>query len=193
MLTPARFCSPEILLASFLFEADPPAHTPAGDIYLVCGPSGCGKTSWLLDLHAAAREAGLLTAGLLSPPRFANTQKTGIDLLDAASGFSLPLATRCAPDEQEPDEMPPLGWVFDEQAFAWGNQVLRRSPACDLFFLDELGPLEWDYGCGLVQGFAAIERRAYRAAFISVRPSLLEKARTLWPLAQILKETHDAA
>lgn len=83
--------------------------------------------------------------------------------------------------------MPPLGWDIDEQALVWGNLVLRRSPACDLFFLDELGPLEWNYGCDLDQGFAAVERREYRAAFISVRPSLLEKARARWPLAQILE------
>jgi len=129
-----------------------------------------------------------VTGGLLSPPVFQNGQKTAIDLLDAGTGARVRLATRREqpplPEAGGPDA---LGWVFDPAAMTWGNQVLGHSTACDLFFLDELGPLEWLYGQGLMQGFAALENAQYRAAVISVRPSLLPHASARWPQARLLE------
>lgn len=183
MITTACLSSPEVLLASLFFE-----NQPRRELYLVCAPSGAGKTTWLLELYSLARQQGRTTGGLLSPPVYADGQKMAIDLLDAASGRRMRLAARreqeCGAETGGPDA---LGWVFDPAAIQWGNRVLSRTAACDLFFLDELGPLEWLYGQGLVQGFAALERGSYRAAFVSVRPSLLEQAAARWPRANVLE------
>ena len=183
MLTTAFLRSPDILLASFFIED----HAVDG-LHLLCAPSGAGKTTWLLELYRLAQEAGLATGGLLSPPVFQNGQKTAIDLLDASTGARVCLAAhREQPPLSEVNGPDTLGWVFDPAAITWGNQVLGHSTACDLFFLDEMGPLEWLYGQGLVQGFAALDNGGYRVAIVSVRPSLLPHASARWPQARLLE------
>lgn len=183
MITTACLSSPDVLLASLFFE-----NQPAPVLHLVCAPSGAGKTTWLLELLASAHQAGLTTGGLLSPPVYAGDQKIAIDLLDAASGRRVRLAARRERDCQTETGGPgALGWDFDPAAMDWGNRVLSAAAACDLFFLDELGPLEWLYGQGLLQGFAAVERGFYRAAFVSLRPSLLAQAVARWPRAHVLE------
>ena len=184
MLKPADLRSPEVLLASFLV-----LHRRAREIYLLCGPSGSGKTTWLLEMLPAAKQAGLHNGGLLSPPVFEHDHKTAIDLLDAASGERRRLAPRRPPDSAPPPGEPPLGWIFEPDCLAWGNQVLQSLSDCDLLFLDELGPLEWLHNQGLEGALPVLERCAYRAALIIIRPGLLPLARQRWPQAQLLEFT----
>lgn len=184
MLKPASLRSPEVLLASFRVL---PRRARA--IYMLCGSSGSGKTTWLLELLRAARAAGLQCGGLFSPPVFEDNQKTAIDLLDAASGECRRLAHRRPADSPPPAGAPALGWVFEPDTLAWGNQVLQAQQDTDLLFVDELGPLEWQHNQGLESAFTAVENGHYRAALITIRPGLLPYARLRWPQAHLLETT----
>ncbi len=170
--------APEELVAAW-------AEFPEGTLALVTGGRGAGKTRWCEALARAERDAGLAVAGLVSPPVLVGGEKTGIDLLDVASGERRRLAERARADLPGTGG---LGWHFDPEALAFGNALLARIGACDLLFVDELGPLEFGRGSGLTAAFALLDSRRYRLAVVVVRPALVDAARARWPGAALVWE-----
>lgn len=162
---------PQALVAS-LRDAEEPR------LVLLTGGRGSGKTRWCLALRDVAESSGLVVAGVISPPVYADGGKVAIDVLDAATGARRRLAIRPAPDEAGTAG---LGWRFDAAALAWGDALLDNAPACDLLCVDELGPLEFRGVGGFRSGFAAIEARRYRLAVVVVRPELCDAAIARWP------------
>ena len=59
----------------------------------------------------------------------------------------------------------------------------------DVIIIDELGPLEFEKGLGLIEGLRLIDEKRFQAVFVVVRPNLLETARTRWPEAKIVDVT----
>ncbi len=156
-----------------------------GTLALLTGGRGAGKTRWCEALVRAGREAGLAVGGLVSPPVLAGGGKTGIDLLDAASGERRRLAERARADLPGTEG---LGWRFDPEALAFGNALLARIGDCDLLLVDELGPLEFARGSGFTSAFALLDARRYRFAVVVVRPALVTAARARWPGAALVWE-----
>jgi nucleoside-triphosphatase THEP1 len=180
------FCSPEDLLASLLYqkEDDP-------QLVLLTGPRGTGKTSCCLDLVAQAQTHKLIVGGLVSPPVFANGRKIAIDLLDVASGVRRRLAyhRRHSMDNQAATltGVATDDWQFDPQVLDWGNGTLERLGDCDLFILDEVGPLEFLHHQGLQTGLLRIDARQYPRMVVVVRSILIPVAKVRWPWAQVLQ------
>lgn len=154
------------------------AAFPEGTLALLTGGRGAGKTRWCEALARAGRDAGPSVAGLVSPPVLAGGEKTGIDILDVASGERRRLAERARADLPGTEG---LGWRFDPEALAFGNTLLARVGDCDLLLVDELGPLEFGRGSGLTVAFALLDARRYRLAVVVVRPALVAAARARWP------------
>jgi nucleoside-triphosphatase THEP1 len=152
------------------------ADTPR--LTLLTGRRGAGKTHWCLAVWEAARRARLGVAGVISPPVYAAGAKIAIDVLDAATGARRRLAERLPPGLEGTAG---LGWRFDPAALAWGDALLKNIPACDLLFVDELGPLEFHGQGGFSHGFSAIAARRYRLALVVVRPELIAAALSNWP------------
>lgn len=180
-----RFRSPESLLASlFSQKEDAPNHI------LLTGPRAAGKTAWCLELAALARDRRVSLTGLVSPPVFENGQKSGIDLQDLASGERRRLANHRRIRAQERVDIGTFpstdDWQFDPDVLTWGNGILERLSECDLFILDEVGPLEFDRGQGLQAGLQQIDARCYRLSVVVVRPALIPRALERWPWAKIL-------
>jgi nucleoside-triphosphatase len=166
-----RPSSPEGLVAGWSAYAN-------GTLALLTGGRGAGKTRWCEALARAGRDAGLAVAGLVSPPVLADGEKTGIDLLDVASGERRRLAERARADLPGTAG---LGWHFDPEALVLGNALLARVEPCDLLLVDELGPLEFGRGSGFAAAFALLDERRYRLAVVVVRPTLVAAARARWP------------
>lgn len=148
---------------------------------LLSAPSGAGKTAFCAALVEQARCAGWEVAGILSPPFFEKGAKAAILAQDLRSGETRPLAIASPP----PPELHwplaefylPLGnWLFSPAALAWGDEVLRQALPCDLFIVDELGPLELMESQGWMSALAALHSRKYRLGLVVVRPELLERA-----------------
>jgi len=154
-------------------------------LLLLSGGRGSGKTRWCLAVREAAGRIGLQTAGVVSPPVYANGAKFAIDAMDAASGERRRLAVRPPPHEAGTAG---LGWRFDAAALAWGDAVLQNDGGCDLLLVDELGPLEFRGQGGFSHGFAAVEARRYRLAIAVVRPDLLAAAVARWPWASCISD-----
>ncbi|MFO7545659.1 MAG: nucleoside-triphosphatase, partial [Trueperaceae bacterium] len=128
---------------------------------------------------------GWRVAGVLSPAVLQDGHKVAIDLVDLTSGTTRQLAASRRGDRAgETTER----WRFDAAALTWGNEVLRSAAGSpfDVLMVDELGPLEFQRGSGLLAGLDAIDGLARGVAIVVVRPSLLEAATERWPDALVV-------
>ena len=150
---------------------------------LVTGSHGSGKTSWCLAVVRRAYAAGLRLGGLVSPSVFKNGRKVGLELLDLATGERRLLACRRG---NAFGDLWTTNWQLVAETLEWGNSVLERLRVCDLFLLDEIGPLEFDHGVGFVAGLDWISLRKNIPTMVTVRPSLVPIARLRWPWATVL-------
>lgn len=180
-------CSPAVLLAS-LFSREEEQH----HLILLSGESGAGKTRWCLELIEYAKAQKIPVAGLVSPPVFEGNRKIGIDLVDLTSGKRRRLAVLRKEGALFSNKGPQTeDWQFDEEAIDWGNQVLDRlsndlEGEPQLLILDELGPLEFLHGKGLLNALRLIDQRHYTLACVVVRPGLLPMAQQRWAWGQII-------
>jgi energy-coupling factor transporter ATP-binding protein EcfA2 len=169
------FTSPDLLLASFFSGENP------NSIVLITGPSGSGKTSLCARMVGLAKDAGLSVGGLLCPAVFEGGEKVSIDQLDITSGERRRLGVRA----KDTDDRTVGCWQMDESVIAWGNEILAELKGKDVILIDELGPLEFEGGCGYQSAFPLLEEGNYRTAFVVVRSALLPLAKSRWPQAEI--------
>jgi nucleoside-triphosphatase THEP1 len=156
-----------------------------GTLTLITGEIESGKTRFCRQFSEALKELGWDTAGILSPAVFNKGVKTAIDGLDLRSGKRVRIA------ELNTADAPQMGphtkrWRFSTDALEWCNEILKASVPCDFLVIDELGPLEFERGQGLLAAFEAVDSRKFKACLVVVRPSLVEKARRRWPEADVI-------
>lgn len=155
-------------------------------LYLLSAPSGAGKTAFCAALAEQARAAGWDVAGVLCPPVFENGVKTGILAQNLRTRATRPLAISNAQLPISNYQLPLGQWLFSPSALAWGNEIFASSLPCDLFIVDELGPLELIRGEGWTNALEALRQAKYKIGIAVVRPGLLETAQKLFPRAQAL-------
>ena len=160
-----------------------------GNIVILCGDSGSGKTTLLLKLIEQLKKNKLIKKGILSPAVFEDARKTGINLLNVYTGEECSFAK---PNDSGEGVLATRGWRMDPKAVECAKATLKLATPCDILFVDELGPLEFDRREGLIEGFSALDSRAYQLALVTIRPTLLDKARALWPDAKVLVVTRDS-
>ena len=149
-----------------------PSPYRRGTVILVSGERGAGKTAALLHVRQAALGAGLTTGGFLSVARFAEGEKVGIDVMGAATGALHPLA-----EVGEGGTVRTGCYRFHLAGIAAGLRFARAGQGADVFFADELGPLELERGEGWADVLPLIAARGFGVAFVVVRPSLLAAVR----------------
>ena len=154
-----------------------------GTIHLLTGEIQSGKTSLCLEVMEIARKAGVRLGGVISPGVFVSGEKTAIDLLDIRSGERRRLAD--GPGGRS-SELSTKRWAFLPDTVTWGNQVLKKAVPCELLLIDELGPLEFHHGEGLVTGFSTVGAGDYWAGLLVIRPSLLDEALSRWNVGRII-------
>ncbi len=176
-LPPAALDWPDSPLAQALADGAGP------HLFLITGLSGAGKTTWCGEVVQRARARGLRVAGLWSPAVLADGRKIGIDMVDLHTLERRRLANLRG---KEATAVSTIQWAFDEAVIAWGNAVLAHLPESDLLVIDELGPLEFMRGEGLLAGLQVIDNGRYRVACVVIRPSLLPEAQARWPHAHII-------
>lgn len=170
--------SPGSILASFI---SPNENKPG--LALVTGEKGFGKTRWCMDLVEHARTLDLKLCGLISPAIFEGDQKVGIDLLNLNTGERRRLAYRTGDTE---GDLRTSDWQMVAETLDWGNSILASIDSCDLFILDEVGPLEFQHGIGLIAGLNILDSCKNFPAVVVIRPSLLFIAHKRWPWAQLI-------
>ncbi len=160
-----------------------PDHGAQGVVILVSGERRAGKTRVLQAVRTAALDAGLSVGGFLSVARIVGGVKVGIDLLDVATGSIIPLATRRDERRDTGGIISTGHYTFDPTALERGLDYARTGKAADVFFVDELGPLEFRQGLGWAGVIPLIRARTFGVAFVVVRPELVGVAQEQMALA----------
>lgn len=158
-------------------------NTEAPQLILVTGLSGVGKTTWCQRLITSAKQQGLNVQGILSPGIYADEKKIGIAAQNIATGETHPLAKLRKEGRQA---LSTPRWTFDQEVLSWADGVLSKISDSNLLIIDELGPLEFLRGEGLMAGMARIDSGNYQVAVVVVRSSLLPKAIQRWPSAEVI-------
>ena len=158
------------------------------ELYLLTAARGAGKTTFCRALADQARAAGWDVAGLLSPAVFENGIKTGILAQNLRTNETRPLAISSSTSHSPLSTFHlSLGnWLFDPSIFTWGNQILETCLPCDLFIVDELGPLELIRAEGWVNALETLRQPTYRVGVVVIRPELVEAACQALPVRNIL-------
>lgn len=154
----------------------PPPRETRGTVILISGDRRVGKTTVLLSVRESAIRAGQRVGGFLSVARFEAGAKVGIDLMDATTGRTMPLATIDKVSGGE-DDMRTGCYTFDPDALAAGLRYAEAGRGADVFFVDELGPLELQRGAGWIAVIDMIRARDFGVALVTIRPELLDHAR----------------
>ena len=168
-----------------------------GRMVLLSGPSGSGKTRACEALIAQARTREMRLGGLLSPATFVGHEKMGIDLLNLVTSERRRLARKvmgapvgafhdALPGAHREDRLFVGEWEMDQATLEWGNTCLGSLDSTDLLVIDELGPLEFVHGVGLIGAFELLDKGHYRLAAVTVRPALVSKAKSRWPHAKVM-------
>jgi nucleoside-triphosphatase THEP1 len=159
-------------------------------LYLITGPIGSGKTTWCTEIASRAKAIHLKPGGLISPARFEDGDKVGIDLLNVATDERRHLASL---HPEEPCGIIVGGWCFDAATLAWCNQILRSLDEHNPIFLDELGPLEFERRIGFFEGLKLLDDNRYQLAFVVIRPGLIDLACKRWSVSKVIDVTTTAA
>ena len=163
---------------------------------IVTGEVGSGKTQTCAAATARLRDLGWEVAGVLSLGVWDGDKKVAIDALDVRSGDMRRLADHASENHCTQGPATP-GWRFHAETIAWCNSLLSAAADCDLLVVDELGPLEFESGEGLIQGMRSLDDGRFRLGLVVVRPRLVHAAQARWPTATVLQlhepaETHPA-
>jgi nucleoside-triphosphatase len=151
--------------------------------WIISGPSGSGKSTWCGELARRARERGLNPQGVVSPCRFENQRKAGIDIVDLATDERRRLASARV---SESNGLMTDDWCFETSALEWANGILSQIEHAPMVILDELGPLEFTRGVGLVEGLGLLDRRSTGTTVVVIRPKHLHQALARWPESAVV-------
>jgi nucleoside-triphosphatase len=146
-------------------------------VVLLTGPRGVGKTYLCQRVAEKARETGRSCAGVLSPAVLEGGEKTGIRLVNVATGDDRSLATA----DRLHGEVRWGKYRFLPSTLEWGVGLLERAIPCDLLVVDELGPLELEAGQGLVTALEVLNAGGFALALVVVRPELIDELRERLP------------
>jgi nucleoside-triphosphatase THEP1 len=153
---------------------------------IISGDIDSGKTSLCGLLASEFKQHGWDVAGIITFGIFKAQEKVAFQATDLRSGESRRLAELKNP---LPTNKGPLTkrWAFNARSLDWANSILEQSTPCQVLFVDELGPLEFDMGQGLLAGVEAINGGNYCYALIVVRQPLLDRALEHWPDSQVVQ------
>jgi nucleoside-triphosphatase THEP1 len=141
---------------------------------LLTGRRGVGKTTVCQAVAELAHRRGYQPGGVITPAFYdSHGTKVGFEAVDVGSGERWPLA-RTDKELSGPRVGP---HSFDPAALDRTLRVLRRaiSAGCDLFMVDEIGPLELEQGKGFapILDLLLVERPTH--TLIVVRPALVDQ------------------
>lgn len=164
-------------------------------LWLVTAARKTGKTTYCRALASQARAAGWQVAGLLSPAVFENGLKIGILTENLGTGEIRPLAIQATAASSLPGtfDLPFGTWRFSSATLAWGDHCLETCLPCDLFIVDELGPLELIHHQGWKSALQVLRQRHYRLGLVVVRPELVETARQVLSIDALLTPPFDTS
>lgn len=144
-------------------------------IKVITGTQGIGKSCYCRRLLDKTKKDGLKAGGFIAPAIYQDGVKTAFYTQSA----STPEKRLCGKRVKAGGT---IGcWQIDPETIRWGNELLKTACPCDVLFIDELGPLEFDRREGYTQAFDTLKQGDYGIAYVVIRPSCLNQFRLLHP------------
>jgi nucleoside-triphosphatase THEP1 len=141
---------------------------------LLTGRRGEGKTTVCQAVAELAHRRGYQSGGVITPAFYdSHGAKVGFEAVDVGSGERWPLA-RTDKELGGPRVGP---HSFEPAALDRALKVLRRavSAGCDLFMVDEIGPLELEQDEGFAPILDLLPVEGLTHTLIVVRPALVDQ------------------
>jgi len=107
-------------------------------IYILTGPVHSGKTTLLKKLSCELKKQKVRIDGFLSEVVLKNHKVIGYDLFSLREEKSIPFIRRTGDEEWEKVS----SYFFIPESQTEANRVILGGRDSDIFFLDEIGPLE---------------------------------------------------
>ena len=141
---------------------------PEPRIVLLTGERQIGKSTVCRKLVEHLRSIDYQVSGLL-------TRRTGSHDLEVTELHTEQAYPLTLPFDPQADRL--LGnFIFSSEAVHRSTRALDTCFPAQVFFLDELGPLELQHHKGWVKAITLLAEQDYGIAFIVVRPTLLMQA-----------------
>lgn len=152
-------------------------------IIIISGERDSGKTVFCHNLINLLIKQGLIVKGIISPGRYVNGVKVGIDVLDIFEHMQKHLAE--FEPGWDPDNLK-REWRINDSVLQWGNQVIKKSIPTDLLIVDEIGYQEIEEGKGWTSIFEVIKTGLFKNACIVVRPGLIPKIKQMMTIEKVI-------
>ncbi|KPJ80693.1 MAG: hypothetical protein AMS17_20195 [Spirochaetes bacterium DG_61] len=150
-----------------------------GKVILLTGEKEIGKSTLCRKVCDCVRARGYEPAGIVCLALYdSDKRKRGFMAEDVRTGRQWVLGTR-----EKKLFGPVYGpYTFSRSGLHRAGRILKRAPkkGCDLLVLDEVGPLEMQRGEGFRSALDRLTSQKYVNLLIVVRPSLIEKVKTLF-------------
>ena len=158
-------------------------HKPK--ILIISGEPGSGKTSLCMASAAWCRSHGIAQTGITSPGLYVastriaiqayNIQDTTMRLLGIRKDIEVEELRSHIDVLKQNLPLPYIEterWCFSEHIFNECNTLLYTNHE-SLFWVDELGILEFEYQKGYVKAFEALRSQMYKLAIVVIGPGLV--------------------
>ncbi len=141
------------------------------EVVVVTGKVNSGKTTKLEELFAAEKSEGKSATGIIARSIFAGRIKTGFDVVDLATGYSMPLTRR---GQGRKAGFSVGKFTFFSKGFEFAEKALLNFKSRGVVFLDEVGPLELE-GKGHADCLRTLLNSDLDKLYLSVRKECLAK------------------
>ena len=164
-------------------------------IILIYGDRGSGKTGCCEKIIFESEKRKIKTGGVICPAILNRDKiKTGCLVYDLLTGFSMELGS----NTRTLDGPFWKKWSFSECGFTFANKAIKSAmeTKCDIIFLDEIGPLEFEKAEGLWSSLEmmknAFSDNTYESMVIvlTVRTELLNKLQDFFPINYVISSTN---
>ena len=138
---------------------------------VVTGDVGAGKTTWCYRYCTKLKKHGISVGGIVCPALYRDNAKIGFDVVNLRSGKSLAMGRVTSLEGVSGVKVGK--YVISKDGLTIAKEAIMEAldDACDVVFLDEIGPLELD-GEGLEECVRAAFKDAPNTVSV-VRKTLL--------------------
>jgi nucleoside-triphosphatase THEP1 len=174
---PGRLAATLLAQANQVVSAQPEAGAVCR-VFILTGETGSGKTTLVSDVVGRLRKRGIRVGGILAPGLLENGRRTGFDIVDLATGTSMPLAREHAGEPGPHTRWSRFGFYPD--GLALGQKALGPdADAAEVVVIDEVGPFELAGG-GWAPALDRLSRDHTGSLLLIVRASVVDAVTARW-------------
>lgn len=166
-------------------------------IIILSGQRGSGKSTVALGLATQLSRSGIQVGGVICPGIFNQGRKIGIKSHYPGNDHGEVVGMECLtagkpiPEYTGQDTFSYGRWEFRQSALSSADAaIIRDTETAQLVFVDEIGPLELDYGMGMCGTLARLDADTNKnncIIVVCVRADLAHVLSERWPTSLLVE------